>query len=86
VLYANRLLGYNLVKSKTRFFLPFLPFHDAAPLFLPLSVAALLYLPRCDATHISAAQCYARISATPLCVGSVLLLTSVSKDMPQQFE
>jgi hypothetical protein len=28
----------------------------------------------------------ARISATPLCVGSILLLTCVSKSLPQQSE
>ena len=48
LLYANRLLGCNLV---------FLLLRDAAPLFLPLRVAALLFLPLRDATRISAAPC-----------------------------
>ncbi len=44
-------------------------------LFLLLCDASLLFLP----LHVAA-----RISAAPLCVQSILLLTSVSKGMPQQ--
>jgi hypothetical protein len=55
----------------------FLPLCDAALLFLLLHVTAPLFLLLRVGTRISAAL---------LCVGSILLLTSVSKDMPQESE
>jgi hypothetical protein len=60
-------------------------FISAAPLFLLLCVAALLDLPLRVATLLIRLLSVAtRISATPLCLGSILLLPSVSKAMPQQ--
>jgi hypothetical protein len=58
LLYAKRLLGYNLVKSGTWLSL-FMPLRDAAPLFLPLHGVTLLFLPLHDASRISTAPyCY----------------------------